>query len=58
MTGAYERIAESLLKSMPKAPRKNAVINGRLVLGTASMHHTKQAMTWRTFWRIKTVRVG
>ena len=56
MTGAYERIAERLLKDMPRAPKKPSVVNGRLVQGTASMHCSAQARMWRTFWRIKLVR--
>lgn len=56
MNNTYERIAEKLLKGLGRAPRKNSVVNGRLVIGTASLHRTKQARIWRTFWRIKNVR--
>lgn len=56
MTGAYERIAERLLRGLPRAPKKHSVVNGRLVHGTASMHRHTQARMWRTFWRIKAVR--
>ena len=56
MTGAYERIAERLLKDMPRAPKKPKAVDGRLVQGTASMHRSAQARVWRTFWRIKLVR--
>lgn len=56
MTGAYERIAERLLKDMPRAAKKPKAVDGRLVQGTASMHRSAQARVWRTFWRIKLVR--
>ena len=57
MVGAYERIAMRLVAKMGKAPKKCGVINGRHVSGNASQHRTPEARMWRTFWRIKLVRV-
>ena len=57
MVGAYERIAMRLVAKMGRARPKCAVINGRHVSGTASQHRTPAARVWRTFWRIKQVRV-
>lgn len=50
---AYERVAEKLLKGMPKAKPFAIFYEGRFISGTASLHTTKQARLWRTFWRIK-----
>lgn len=53
MIGAYERIAETLLKGQPK-PRKIArFVDGRLLTGTDSLHRTVQSRRWRLFWRLK-----
>ena len=56
MTGAYERIAQRLLKGQPR-PAPTVWFDGRrLLTGTKSLHRTVQSRTWRLFWRLKTTR--
>jgi len=56
MTGAYERIAQRLLRGQPKAKPFGRFINGHLYTGTLSLHRTKQSRLWRLFWRLKSTK--
>jgi len=53
----YERIAEKLLKGQPKAKPFCKLIGKRFMIGTQSLHQTKQSRNWRLFWRLKQNRV-
>ena len=55
--GTYERIAQSLLRGQPKPKRFARLWEGRLLIGTKSLHRTPQSRRWRTFWRLKSQRV-
>ena len=54
--GAYERIAQRLLRGQPKAKRSAGLVDGRFLTGTKSLHRTPQSRRWRMFWRIKAQR--
>ena len=54
---AYERTTQRLLAGMPQPKPFCMVIDGRLVLGTKSLHRTKQARLCRLFWRLKENRM-
>lgn len=54
---SYDRIAQKLLKGQPKPERTAKFIDDKLVIGTKSLHRTKQSRTWRLFWRLKYQRV-
>lgn len=56
MTGAYERIAERLLRGQPKPQRFGKLVDGRFLTGHKSQHRTRQSRTWRLFWRLKQKR--
>ena len=56
LTGAYERIAQTLLRGQPKPQRFARVWEGRLLTGTKSLHRTPQSRRWRMFWRLKSQR--
>jgi len=56
LTGAYERIAETLLRGQPKSKPFGRMVNGRWLTGTKSLHRTPQSRKWRTFWRLKAQR--
>ena len=49
----YERIAASLIRSQPRPRRIARFENGRLLIGTASLHRTEASRRWRLFWRLK-----
>lgn len=54
--GAYERIAQTLLRGQPKPKRFARVWEGRFLTGTKSLHRTPQSRRWRLFWRLKSQR--
>ena len=56
LTGAYERIALTLLRGQLRPKRYARVWEGRLLTGTKSLHRTPQSRRWRTFWRLKAQR--
>lgn len=56
--GTYERIAQSLLRGQPKPKRSARFCEGRLLIGTKSLHRTPQSRRWRLFWRLKSQRVN
>ena len=58
MTGSYERIAEKLLKDNLRPKPYCHFENGKLLVGTQSLHRTAKARRWRTFWRLKYNRIG
>ena len=55
-TGAYERIADALLRGQLRPKRFVRVWEGRLLTGTKSLHRTPQSRRWRLFWRLKSQR--
>jgi hypothetical protein len=56
MTGAYERIAERLLRGQPR-PKPFGMLVGRYFwTGHKSLHRTRQSRKWRLFWRLKAQR--
>lgn len=57
MIGSYERIADKLLRTLPKAKRFCQFSDGKLHCGTQSLHRTKEARVWRLFWRLKQNRI-
>ena len=57
MKSTYQRISERLLLVNYRKPKPFCVFeNGRLLVGTQSLHQTAAARVWRMFWRIKMVR--
>jgi len=56
MIGAYERTARKLLRKLPKTKPYIFFENGRVSIGTVSLHKTPAARVWRLFWRLKTNR--
>ena len=56
LTGAYERIALTLLRGQLRPKRYARVWEGRLLTGTQSLHRTPQSRRWRMFWRLKAQR--
>ena len=53
---SYSRTAEKLLAGQPK-PKVFAMFeNGKLHIGTQSLHRTSQSRVWRLFWRLKQQR--
>lgn len=56
MIGAYERIAERLLRGQPKTKRFGMLVGHHFWTGHQSLHRTPQSRRWRLFWRIKLVR--
>jgi hypothetical protein len=56
MTGAYERIAERLLRGQPKPQRFGMLVGHHFWTGHKSQHRTRQSRTWRLFWRLKAQR--
>ena len=51
--GSYSRISKKLLANQPK-PKVFAMFeNGKLHIGTQSLHRTAQSRVWRLFWRLK-----
>lgn len=53
---SYQRTSEKLLNHQIK-PKVFAVFeNGRLHIGTQSLHRTAQSRVWRLFWRLKQQR--
>ena len=50
---AYERYASKLLRNLPKPQVFCRFRNGKLLVGTKSLHRTPAARMWRTFWRMK-----
>jgi hypothetical protein len=59
-TGAYERIAETLLRGQEKnrdyRARVGHVWEGKFLLGNKSLHRTPQSRRWRMFWQLKSQR--
>jgi len=56
MTGTYQRISERLLLVNYRRPKPFCFFeDGKLLVGTQSLHRTTQARIWRMFWRIKQV---
>ena len=55
-TGAYERIALTLLRGQPRPKLFARVWEGRLYTGTQSLHRTPQSRRWLMFWRLKSQR--
>ncbi len=56
MIGSYERISTSLLRNQPKPAPFGKFIDGRLHVGTQSLHRTDASRRWRMFWRLKRLR--
>ena len=57
MKSTYQRISERLLRVGYRPPKAFCIFeNGKLLVGTLSLHRTASARIWRTFWRIKLVR--
>ena len=51
--GAYERTACTLLRYNLR-PRPFCIYsNGRLLIGTDTLHRTRASRLWRQFWRLK-----
>ncbi len=50
---SYQRTSEKLLKLQIKPEVFAKFENGKLHIGTKSMHNTDQARIWRLFWRLK-----
>jgi hypothetical protein len=57
MQGTYERTAQRLLVGIPRPKPFCMIVGGRLMVGTQSLHRTKQARLWRLFWRLKAKRM-
>jgi hypothetical protein len=53
MTSYYERVAQNLLKGMPRPRPFGRLVNGRFLTGHQSQHRAPQGVRWRQFWRIK-----
>jgi hypothetical protein len=53
MTSYYERVAQNLLKGLPRPRPYGRLVNGQFLTGHQSQHRTQQAVRWRQFWRIK-----
>jgi hypothetical protein len=53
MTSEYERVAQKLLKSMPRPRPFGQLVDGRFLTGHQSQHRTPQGVRWNRFWRIK-----
>lgn len=56
MVGAYERVAQRLLKNQPRPKPFCVFVDSQLHIGTQSLHRTSQSRLWRLFWRLKTRR--
>ncbi len=55
-TTPYERVAQRLLRGQPRPKPFGKLIDGQFLVGTKSLHWTKQSRMWRTFWRLKQQR--
>lgn len=50
---AYERVSARLLRNQPKPKPYCKFENGKLLVGTESLHKTGPARIFRLFWRLK-----
>jgi hypothetical protein len=50
---SYERIAEKLLKGIPKPKPFGILFEGKFLPGNKSTHLSQQARRWRLFWHLK-----
>jgi hypothetical protein len=51
--GSYQRTSEKLLNLNIKPKIFAKFENGRLQIGTKSIHNADQVRIWRLFWRLK-----
>lgn len=58
-SSTYARIGEKLLARRTHAPKPYLYIrsDGRVLVGTQSLHRTGPARVWRLFWRLKHKRI-
>lgn len=59
MIRSYHRISNKLLSIKQEVPKPFCLfIDGKLLIGTHSLHRTSISRKWRLFWRIKINRIG